>query len=293
MISYRHFLENITSLVVALVALLTSIPQLVKGMKELIKMLKHKKARQKGEIIKETLHPRRFLYPLIVSVLLIGVAGFVLKGRASVAETGKPIGNVKSFSVDENYVATGKMGDIGDVVISEQPDFIRFVYEAEGKGPHEWEWKYIDGKENPKPAQFAGVMYLDPRGNWGTEPDGGYDLRACHGKIKWEARSTDGKVTVKFVIGGDKRQWSPKGSHQYPYPNTIDRPLGSKVLDSQWQPLEQDLSTISADRFKRVVGGFGWVITWDANEINLNKDQTGPDKHKKFTIEIRNIRYEK
>jgi hypothetical protein len=293
----RRFLEHATSLFVAFTALLVSIPPLIQGIKELIKVFKHRKAKQKGEVLDGASHPRRFIYPLVISLVLVGVAGLVLKGRASVVETGKSIGNAPTFSVDENYVATGKMGDTGDVTINKQPDLIRFVYQVEGHGPHEWEYKYIHGKENPQPAQFAGVMYLDPRGNWGTDPDGGYDLRTCHRAIKWEARTTEGEVNVEFVIGGDKRQWSPKGNEQYPFPNSIDKSLGVKHLTAQWQPLgqplEADLSKLADDRFKRVIGGFGWVIAWDSNGVKLNKDQTGPEKSKTFTIEIRNIRYEK
>jgi len=37
----------------------------------------------------------------------------------------------------------------------------------------------------------------------------------------------------------------------------------------------------------------GWLINWDANGIRLNKAETGSEQSTKFTIEIRDIRYEK
>ncbi len=203
-------------------------------------------------------------------------------------DTGKSIGNVTKFSVDENYFPTGKMGDTGDLSMSRQEGFIQFTYTAEGHGPHEWDYQFVDGKENPDPAQFAGYMYLEPQNNWGTDPEGGYDLQECHHTLRWEARSADGEVSVEFVIGGDKRRSdSPKPDEKtFPYPNSINKNLGAKHLTTQWQEFPVDLSSIPNERFKRIVGGFGWVITWDANGVKAKQP-------KKFTIEIRNIRYEK
>jgi len=40
------------------------------------------------------------------------------------------------------------------------------------------------------------------------------------------------------------------------------------------QSFEFDLSKIPDDRFRRIVGGFGWVIAWSSNGAKLNKEQT-------------------
>lgn len=255
---------------------------------------KHKKAHTLPQV-KKVVRERSVMFPLVLATVLAGLAGSIHAGRAAVAEVGKTIGDVPTFSVDENYVPSGKMGDIGDVKIIKQKGFVRFVYETKGQGPHEWGFKYVNGSENPQPAQFGGVMYLDPRDNWGTDPEGGYDLRKCHRVIKWDARSADGEVDVEFVIGGDKWEWDLRTHEKakLPYPNTINRSLGTEHLTTEWQQFKTDLSKIADDRFKRVVGGFGWVIAWDSNGVRLNRDRTGAEQPRTFTIEIRDIQYAK
>ena len=245
--------------------------------------------------LRAAVRKRAVILPLILGLILMGLGAGLLVGHASVVDVGKPVGNVSVFSVDENYVPTGKMGDIGDVSVSKQPEFVRFTYQAKGQGPHEWEYKFSQGRENPTPAGFAGVMWLDPSGNWGTDPDGGNDLRTCHRVLKWEARSTEGEVNAEFVIGGDKKQWDAKTNERVnlPYPNSISRNLGVRRLAPQWQEFEADLSKIPDERFKRIVGGFGWIISWDSNDVKFNKERTGADQPKTFVIEIRNVRYEK
>lgn len=290
----RSFLLDAKSLIAAVTALLVSIPPFFRSIANLRTEWKNMRPMTQLEGVKLVARKRSVVLPMALAVVLAALGGSILAGRATVADIGKTIGDVTTFSVDEHYTPTGKMGDIGDVAVDEQPSFVRFVYETAGQGPHLWEWKYdSEGKENLQPAQFAGVMYLEPRGNWGTDPGGGYDLRGCHGAIKWEARSVNGPVQVKFVLGGDKRDMATKERGRFLYPNTIDQGLGTKSLDDQWRPFEFDLSKIPGDRFKRVVGGFGWVIAWSSNGIKLNKEQTGADKPKTFTIEIRNVRYER
>jgi hypothetical protein len=92
------------------------------------------------------------------------------------------------------------MGDIGDITPEKVPGerLIRFRYEAQGRGPHEWDHKYVDGELNPSPAKFAGVMFLD--GDWARTASG-FDLRGKR-VVRWEARSLEGDVYVKFLAGG-------------------------------------------------------------------------------------------
>jgi hypothetical protein len=289
----RHFMLGLGGLITQILAAPVAILSFITGVIELNKEWQTMKPEAFNERVKSVIRKRSVSFPLVIALLLTVLAGSLRSERASVAETGQPIGNVSKFSVDENYFPVGKMGDIGDVTISEQPGFLRFTYRTEGKGPHEWDWKYSDGQLNPSPAQFGGVMYLNPKNNWGTDSDGGYDLRSCHGAIKWEARSADGEVDVAFVIGGDKRNLTAKDWPKFPYPNTIDQSLGTRHLNETWQPFDADLSKIDDSKFKRVVGGFGWLIKWESNGVKLNKEQTGAEHPRTFTIEIRNIRYEK
>jgi hypothetical protein len=290
----REFLLDASSLVTALTTLLVAVAPCLKAIKNVRKEWKSMQPKTRLEGVKSVVQKKSVLLPLVLAVLFTGMGSSILVGRAAVSDTGKAIGNVTSFSVDDNYSPSGKMGDIGDVSVDEQPGLVRFVYEAQGRGPHLWEWTYdSEGNANLEPAQSAGVMYLDTRGNWGTDPDGGFDLRGCHGVIKWEARSADGPVRVKFLLGGDKRNLPTKDRAKFPYPNTIDQALRTEDLSDQWREFTFNLSKVPEERFKRVVGGFGWEIAWSSNGIKLNSKRTAAENPKTFTIEIRNVRYEK
>ncbi|MFZ0774711.1 MAG: hypothetical protein WCA49_24285 [Candidatus Sulfotelmatobacter sp.] len=289
----RHFMLGLGGLITQIFAAPAAILSFISGVIQLGKEWKIMKPKTNIERVKLVIRKRSVMFLFAITLFLTVLAASIRTERASVAETGQPIGNVATFSVDDNYYPVGKMGDIGDMTISEQTGFVRYTYKTEGNGPHEWDWKYTDGQLSSHPAQFGGVMYLNPKNNWGTDPDGGYDLRSCHGAIKWEARSADGEVDVAFVIGGDKRNLTTKDQAKFPYPNTIDRSLGTRHLKAEWLPFDADLSKIPDDKFKRVVGGFGWLIKWESNGVKLNREQTGAEHPKTFTIEIRNIRYEK
>jgi hypothetical protein len=202
---------------------------------------------------------------------------------------------VPVFPVEESYEPSGKMGDTGDVIIDKSRGVTRFVYEAKGRGPHMWEYTYVNNQLNPEPAQFAGVMYLSPPNNWGTDPQGGRDLRGGYRVLRWEARSEGGEAYAEFVIGGVN--WvldsANKERSAAPYPDSLGRrSLGTKQLTAEWQPFEFDLSRIPREELARVVGGFGWVISWGSNGVTINEARTGPVQSKVFIIEVRNVRFE-
>ena len=214
---------------------------------------------------------------------------------AEVSQTaGKPAGEAKDFQVYPNYDPSGYMGDIGDLKTVKGPDSVQFIYEVCGRGAHEWEYKYIEGELNPNPAKFAGVMYLDPPGNFGTSPSGGYDLRGYH-KLHWEARSLEGEATVEFVIGGIDWVWNSEHQRESaPYPCSMPRDsLGVYTLTTAWQEFDESLVEHDEDDFERVVGGFGWVAGWDSNGITVEKPGSCAEQPAKIQIEIRNLRYER
>ena len=205
-------------------------------------------------------------------------------------------GNSASFSVYPNYDPSGSMGDIGDVTVQRMPEGVRFIYKIMGRGPHEWDWKYVNGKLNSKFAKFAGVMYLNPPNNWGMDPAGGFDLRRINNAIKWEARSFTEPVNVEFIIGGVLWKWDDQKKDRVavPYSDSMPRfSLGTKTLTASWQPFETNLSHMPEDNFRCVVGGFAWIINWESNQVQLNNAETGPEPTKIFEIEIRNIHYER
>ncbi len=173
----------------------------------------------------------------------------------------------KSLSVDRSYVASGMLGDIGDVKIGwGEKEVLRFTYEPRGRGPHEWDYKYIDGKPNPEPARQGGVLWLSPANDWGEGERCGYDLRKLKPNvIKWEARCVGDPVKVRFVIGGVNWKWSKDGRLGWvrtgvPHGDTVSLThLGIKKLTGDWRSFECRLPDPPYD-FRRLVGGFGWTM---------------------------------
>jgi len=203
---------------------------------------------------------------------------------------GKPTGNAGMFSVDQHFWATG---DIGDVQIASGPDLDRFTYTTNGLGPHEFEWKYVNGGLNPEPAQFAGVMYLNPPNNFGTDPTGGFDLRGYR-VVRWRAHSLTGNVNVDFSMGGVTWIWDDKARVQVtpPFPESLSiKRLGTKTLDTNWQEFEAAFAP--EDNLRCVINGFAWTISWSSNDVNLNETRTGPVNARTFQVEVRDIRYER
>jgi hypothetical protein len=187
------------------------------------------------------------------------------------------------------------MGDINDLTVVVTDVNHQFIYRTTGQGQHEWDYKYINGILNERPAKFAGVMYLDPPNNFG-ERCGGFDLRPVRGVIRWEARSADDNVYVEFVIGGINWIWNEQTKQKVtsPFPDSMPAvPLGVKKLTSKWQSFEYSFLGLPKKDFRRVLGGFGWVINWNSNGVETDETGNAPRNPKVFTIEIRNIRYER
>jgi len=70
-----------------------------------------------------------------------------------------------------------------------------------------------------------------------------------------------------------------------PYGDSVSlTQLGTKRLTPDWQFFECRLA--APCDFRRLVGGFGWTATWSGIGIEA------PRQDKKFTFEVRNIRYE-
>ncbi len=204
---------------------------------------------------------------------------------------GRPMGDVTVFSVNENYDPSGLMGDIGDITVANIEDVVTFTYETKGRGPHEWDWKYVDGELSSGIAQFSGVMLLSSPNNWGTTA--GYDLRGMT-SVSWEARSLTGAVWVEFVIGGVTWRWDGDSRQQecVPVPDSMPRiSLGKYLLTSSSQSFEYDLSGLPEEYLMNVIGGFGWTISWGPNDVVLNDDRTGPIEPRIITIDVSNIQY--
>ncbi len=100
-------------------------------------------------------------------------------------------------------------------------------------------------------AAWAGVYWLNPGGNWGTVPDGGYNLTGAK-KLKFMARAENAGAKLQFFCGGI--------TGTYPDSFKIETPF--LVLSNVWQNYEIDLST---NNLSKVSGGYGFVLKYADN----------------------------
>jgi hypothetical protein len=206
---------------------------------------------------------------------------------ASSDRIGKPVAS-KPVDLLTFYSPSGLMGDIGDITWDEEPGnhLVRMTYDAKGRGPHEWDLKYIGGKLNSSQCRFAGIMLLD--GDWGRTAGAGYDLRGST-VISWEARSLSGNVWVRFVAGGVNWVWDEKTGVKVPapFPESLpDLQLGEHDLTGQWQHFEFPLDgNVRPADLRLVEAPFGWEIS-----LNSNMGENGQPRTF-FIIEVRNISY--
>lgn len=205
-----------------------------------------------------------------------------------------------SLDVGRHYHASGLMGDIDDITISKSDEgewASQFRYETTGEGDHEWDWKYIDGVKSNRPAKFAGVMWLHPPNAWGDDPKCGHDLRRFRGRVSWEARSLKDPVKVEFLMGGVIWNWRQDETGKWsrsPAPYGDSMPwisLGVHNLTEDWQALDVTLYELPEEYFLRVVGAFGWTVSWSNNGVETNVQGDGPTEVREFVFEVRNIQY--
>ena len=182
------------------------------------------------------------------------------------------------------------MGDVEDIQFTHGSESDVFTYTPTpgGGSKHEWQYKYIDGVPNPNPAKFGGVMYVNDRfpGHPGTNQADGVDLTCCMSHLSWEARSDNQGATVNFVFGGVSWRWQGNQIADLPYPDTLPvRALGTYKLFENWRSFSFDLRSAGLHEldFKRVIGAFGWTISWPIP----------PEPGRKYTLEIRNVRYQR
>ena len=304
-----HFFRSMASVLAGWALLLGALIEALRRMKELREFMKEfmdfvkqwlppkRQEKTRSRVARKPLTKRylgsfRLMIFLLVFSLLIFGGHVYFVAHAQGINTGKLAPAAESFSVDKNYVPSGKMGDVGDVEIGFGSGGSRqFTYIPMGREPHEYRWKYRDNQLTKEPAKFAGVIYLNPADDFGSSPSCGWDLRGFH-RVTWEARSA-GKddIDVDFFVGGIDWVWQQKDGKwttvSPPYPDSMPRAgLGSKNLTHEWQTFHESVDQ-PAESFKRVVGGFGWSMSWGSRHSE-NHDDKSP-----LILELRNIRYEK
>jgi len=140
-------------------------------------------------------------------------------------------------SPDNNYSASGWMGDSGDININEQhmmgahsgSTCIKVNYSAKASQGNGW----------------AGVYWQNPANNWG-QTQGGLDLTGYNSLSFWARGEDGGEVVEKVKVGGITGT----------YPDSSETQIGPIVLTKEWKQytinlVGKDLSYIS--------GGFAWI----------------------------------
>lgn len=233
---------------------------------------------------------------IISAIAVFAGGGYFLSSLESASLRGKTVASENFLG---NY-GSMHMGDTGDIEFSKLPNGMDFVYKTNGNGSHQWEYKYIDGKENLNPAKFAGIMLAD--GDWGIKADDGYDLR-WYKEIRWKACiqegsdfNDDGDVVVEFVAGGINWQINDalKKNEPVPFPDSLPKQsLGiytlKKCPDSE--VMSFSLLDMRQENLQKVIGGFGWIVSWAPNNVTVNSSGTAPEQAKTFRILISEVQY--
>lgn len=146
------------------------------------------------------------------------------------------------------------MGDIGDIKVVEGWD------QNPHSGATSVKFEYSGKGTNPKcdyqgSCGWAGVYWLEPTGNWGTNKNwtGAGQNLSGYKKLKFWARA-DGPATIEFKVGGVIG----------PYDRDSLRPARTTTqkLTGVWTEFTIDLE--GAD-LKNTIGGFGWSATKEDN----------------------------
>lgn len=146
-------------------------------------------------------------------------------------------------SVNNHYVASGWMGDYGDVAFdqgwSEDPYMgstaIKIVYSGKGS----------------QGARWTGIYWQNPVNNWGDK-DGGYDLSNASKITFWARGEKGGERIEEFKAGGLFGEYS----------DSDVAGIGPVVLDKEWKQYAIDLS---GKDFSSIIGGFAWSTNVDVN----------------------------
>jgi hypothetical protein len=146
--------------------------------------------------------------------------------------------------VSDLFYPSGWMGDTGDIkydpASGNSPhsgtDAIRIDYSVKGSAKNGW----------------AGIYWLYPDNNWGTNPDG-RNLKGYSRVIFW-ARGANGDEKAEFRVGGVTGK----------YPDSVTSPVSSGVivLTKDWKQYTIDLT---GKDISHVIGGFCWVTNNDQN----------------------------
>lgn len=196
------------------------------------------------------------IFVVVIALIVVGilVSGCTSQPQGVQTPTSIPPTNTVSLSptpteaktadVNAFFYPSGWMGDIGDIKLDTKstdafhsgPDAIKIQYSGSGSEKKGW----------------AGIYWLYPDNNWGTNPDG-RDLRGYSNVTFW-ARGASGDEKAEFKVGGVTGR----------YPDSIKEPVttGVVTLTKEWHQYSIDLK---GRDLSHVVGGFCWVTSITQN----------------------------
>ncbi len=147
-------------------------------------------------------------------------------------------------SAGNHYIASGWMGDYGDLKIDETwtadphtgTTCIRVVYSGAVSQGMRW----------------TGIYWQNPANNWGQAKDAGFNLSRATKLTFWARGENGGERIEEFKIGGISGD----------YPDTDVASIGPVVLTPEWQQYTIDLS---GRDLTYIIGGFGFSTNVDVN----------------------------
>lgn len=136
-----------------------------------------------------------------------------------------------------NFAPSGWMGDFKDL----------FYTEGWPKKPHSGatciKVAYKEGSSQNH--GWVGMYWQDPPGNWGDDPNGGFDLTGTKKLTFWARGEKGGEILNEVFVGGIKGQ----------YPDSCRVAIGPIDLTKDWQKFEINLEGLN---LSHIIGGFGW-----------------------------------
>ena len=135
-----------------------------------------------------------------------------------------------------HFYATGWMGDTAALSF----DSAHIAHRYAGSS-------CIQVKFTASGSNWSAIYWQDPENNWGTDKNGGYDLRGAT-KLTFYARGIKGGEKVEFFAGGIDG----------PYHDSFSKTsTGVIKLSKRWKRYTINLSS---KNLSRVVGGFGFAL---------------------------------
>ena len=175
----------------------------------------------------------------LVSAGFVALASFA---RAESAFTVFPI-YTDAKSPDNHYMASGWMGDFGDVTLDDKSM----------TNPHSGTTtiQVVYNNKATHGARWAGVYWQNPPNNWGTQP-GGYDLTGAKKLTFWARGEKGGERLEEAKIGGITGE----------YADSDVAGIGPIVLTKDWQQYTIDLQ---GKDLSSISGGFCWSANLETN----------------------------